>query len=64
MKNSRKGEELSPTHPNVNLEVSQVPLALQAWHQGTWLPPTAGPDDPQGKKRLVPRGLSKYNSSE
>ena len=39
MKYSRKGGELRPTHPNVNSEVSQVPLASQAWHQATWLPP-------------------------
>ena len=39
MKYSRKGGELQPTHPNVNLEVSQVPLASQARHWGTWLPP-------------------------
>ena len=39
MKYSRKGGELQPTHPNVNSEVSQVPLASQARHRGTWLPP-------------------------
>ena len=39
MKYSRKGKELQPTHPNVNFEVSQVPLASQARHWGTWLPP-------------------------
>ena len=38
MKYSRRGEELQPTHPNVNSEVSQVPLASQARHRGTWLP--------------------------
>ena len=37
MKYSRKGGELQPTHPNVNSEISQVPLASQA-QQGTWLP--------------------------
>ena len=39
MKYSRKGGELQPTYPNVNSEVSQVPLASQARHRGTWLPP-------------------------
>ena len=39
MKYSRKGGELQPTHPNVNSEVSQVPLASQARHRCTWLPP-------------------------
>ena len=32
-------EDFSLPHPNVNSEVRQVPLALQSWHWGTWLPP-------------------------
>jgi hypothetical protein len=37
MKYSKKGGELQPTHPNVNSEVSRVPLASQAQHLGTLL---------------------------
>ena len=35
----QKKADIKPTHPNVNSEVFQVPLASQGRHQGTWLHP-------------------------